>query len=101
MDLARYIRPGDGLWWSQGSAKPTVLVHALLDQADRLGPVRAFCGISWDERLPAELPDSITVSSYGALGTLRELSAQGRLTIVPCSYSALPRLFADGSLPCD
>jgi acyl-CoA hydrolase len=101
MDLARHIRPGSGLWWSQGSAEPTVLVHALLDQADRLGPVRAFCGISWDERLATGLPDSITVSSYGALGTLRGLSAQGRLTIVPCSYSALPRLFADGSLPCD
>ncbi len=101
MELARYIRPGDGLWWSQGSAEPTTLVHALLDQADRLGPVRAFCGISWNERLAAELPDSITVSSYGALGTLRGLSAQGRLAIVPCSYSALPRLFADGSLPRD
>jgi hypothetical protein len=101
IDLSRHVRPGSGIWWSQASAEPTVLVHALLDQADRLGPVRAFCGLSWDERLTTELPDSITVISYGALGALRQLSARGRLTIVPCSYSALPRLFADGSLPCD
>jgi len=101
IDLSRHIRPGSGIWWSQASAEPTVLVHALLDQADWLGPVRAFCGLSWDERLTTQLPDSITVISYGALGGLRQLSALGRLTIVPCSYSALPRLFADGSLPRD
>ncbi|MGD0067543.1 MAG: acetyl-CoA hydrolase/transferase C-terminal domain-containing protein [Streptosporangiaceae bacterium] len=101
IDLSRHIRPGDGVWWSQGSAEPTVLVHALLDQADRFAPVRAFCGLSWDERLTTSLPESVTVMSYGALGALRRLSAQGRLTVVPCSYSALPRLFADGSLPRD
>jgi len=101
IDLSRHIRPGAGIWWSQASAEPTVLVHALLDQADRLGPVRAFCGLSWDERLTTELPASITLMSYGALGSLRRLSRRGRLTVVPCSYSALPRLFADGSLPRD
>jgi acyl-CoA hydrolase len=101
IDLSRHIRPGAGIWWSQASAEPTVLVHALIDQADRLGPVRAFCGLSWDERLTTELPASITLMSYGALGSLRRLSRRGRLTVVPCSYSALPRLFADGSLPGD
>jgi len=101
IDLSRHVRPGAGVWWSQASAEPTVLVHALLDQADRLGPVRAFCGLSWDERLITALPASIEVVSYGALGALRRLSRRGRLTVVPCSYSALPRLFADGSLPCD
>ncbi|MGD0605251.1 MAG: acetyl-CoA hydrolase/transferase C-terminal domain-containing protein [Streptosporangiaceae bacterium] len=101
IDLSRHIRPGAGVWWSQASAEPTVLVHALLDQAGRLGPVRAFCGLSWDERLTTGLPENITVMSYGALGALRRLSRHGRLAIVPCSYSALPRLFADGSLPGD
>jgi acyl-CoA hydrolase len=101
IDLSRYVRPGAGIWWSQASAEPTVLVHALLEQAGQLGPVRAFCGISWDERLTTQLPDSISLLSYGALGALRRVSQAGRLTIVPCNYSALPRLFADGSLPCD
>ena len=101
IDLSRYIAGGNGVWWGQASAEPTPLVHALLDQADQLGPVRAFCGLSWDSRLTTELPASISLSSYGALGALRHLSQQGRLTVVPCSYSALPRLFADGSLPSD
>jgi acyl-CoA hydrolase len=101
IDLAPFIRPGTGIWWSQTSAEPIPLVHALLDQADRLGPVRAFCGMSWDDRLTTRLPDSVKLQSYGALGKLRSLSRHGRLEIVPCNYSALPRLFADGSLPHD
>jgi acyl-CoA hydrolase len=101
IDLSPYIGRGTGIWWSQTSAEPVPLVHALLDQADRLGPVRAFCGMSWDDRLTTQLPDSVTLQSYGALGNLRALSRDGRLEIVPCNYSALPRLFADGSLPRD
>ena len=47
IDLSRYIAGGSGVWWGQASAEPTVLVHALLDQADKIGPLRAFCGLSW------------------------------------------------------
>jgi acyl-CoA hydrolase len=101
IDLAPFIGPGTGVWWSQTSAEPVPLVHALLDQADRLGPLRAFCGMSWDDRLTTRLPGSVTLQSYGALGKLRSLSRDGRLEIIPCNYSALPRLFADGSLPHD
>jgi acyl-CoA hydrolase len=101
IDLSPFIRPGTGVWWSQTSAEPLPLVDALLDQADSLGPIRAFCGMSWNERLTTQLPRSVTLQSYGALGKLRSLSRIGRLEIVPCNYSALPRLFADGSLPHD
>jgi acyl-CoA hydrolase len=101
IDLSRYLQAGSGVWWGQASAEPTVLVHALLDQADRIGPAQAFCGLSWDDLLTRELPASITLSSYGALGALHRLSRQGRLNVVPCNYSALPRLFAEGSLPSD
>jgi acyl-CoA hydrolase len=101
IDLAPFITPGTGVWWGQTSAEPVPLVHALLDQADRLGPIRAFCGMSWDDRLTTRLPDTVTLQSYGALGKLRSLSRDGRLEVIPCNYSALPRLFADGSLPRD
>ena len=76
IDLSRYIASGSGVWWGQASAEPTVLVHALLDQADRIGPLQAFCGLSWDDRLTRELPASITLSSYGALGALHRLRRQ-------------------------
>jgi acyl-CoA hydrolase len=101
IELAAHVPPGAGIWWGQGSAEPTPLVHALLDQIDALGPHRAFCGITWDSRLTRELPAKLSLTSYAALGELRRLSQQGRLTIIPCHYSALPRLFAERLLPSD
>lgn len=101
IDLTRHVTAGSGIWWSQTSAEPTPLVHALLDQLPEIGPVRAFVGLTWDQRLTHELPPELTVVSYGGLGELRTLSKQGRLEVVPCHYSALPRLFAEGRLPSD
>jgi acyl-CoA hydrolase len=101
LDLTRWIRPGSGVWWGQASAEPEPLVNALLEQADAIGPVRAFCGLSWNERLSGGLPPSLTLLSYGALGQLRALSRAGSLQVVPCHYAALPRLFAERRLPCD
>jgi len=101
LDLSRYIRPGDGVWWGQGSAEPEPLVNLLLDQADIIGGLRVFSGLTWNERLAGPLPASLTLLSYGGLGLLRELSRQGGLEVVPCHYSSLPRLFARGLLPCD
>lgn len=101
IDLGQFVRPGTGIWWSQASAEPRPLVDALLDQVDAIGPVRAFCGLTWDRRLTRELPEALSLQSYGALGELRVLSRSGRLDVVPCNYSDLPRLFADGTLPSD
>ncbi len=101
LDLAPYIRPGDGIWWGQAGAEPEPLVNALLDQADSIGPLRAFTGLTWNERFAEAMPGSLTVLSYGGLGQLRGLSRRGSLQVVPCNYSALPRLFARGLLPGD
>lgn len=101
VDLRQFLSAGSGLWWSQTSAEPTVLVRALLDQVADIGPVRAFVGMTWDPAVGSELPEEISVLSYGGLGRLQELSAEGRLDVLACHFSALPRLFADGHLPCD
>jgi hypothetical protein len=99
LDLSRYIRPGDGVWWGQGGAEPEPLVNALLDQAGAIGPVRAFSGLTWNERLAGPLPANLVLLSYGGLGLLRKLSRRGGLEVVPCHYSSLPRMFARGLLP--
>jgi len=90
-----------GVWWGQGGAEPEPLVNAFLSQVDRIGPVRAFCGLTWNERLAGDLPDAITVLSYGGLGQLRGLSRHGLLDVVPCHYSSIPRMFERGQLPTD
>lgn len=100
-DVADFLDPGDGVWWGQGSAEPEPLVNQVLDAVDRVGPIRAFSGLTWNERLSGDLPEKLTVVSYGGLGQLRSLSRHGRLDVVPCHYSALPRMFATGQLPND
>jgi acyl-CoA hydrolase len=101
IDLAEFIRPGAGVWWGQAGAEPTPLVHALLDQVGGIGDVRAFVGLTWDARLTGEPPEELHLSSYGALGSLRRLTKHGRVDVIGSTYSALPRLFADGGLPAD
>jgi acyl-CoA hydrolase len=105
IDLRQHVSAGDGIWWGQGGAEPEPLVNALLEQVDSIGPVRAFCGLTWNSRLsgdlPASLPESLSVLSYGGLGELRVLSRHGLLGVLPCHYSAIPRMFERGLLPND
>jgi acyl-CoA hydrolase len=101
IDLRPHVRAGDGIWWSQAGAEATPLVDALLDQVGDIGRCRAFCGLTFNRRVGHELPEELTLVSYGAMGELRALSAAGRLEVVPAHYSALPRLFAERMLPGD
>ena len=101
IDLRSCVRAGDGVWWGQGAAEPEPLVDALLDQVDGIGPVRAFTGLTWNERFGGQLSHSLRMLSYGGLGELRHLDRAGQLEVVPCHYSAVPRMFARGHLPCD
>jgi acyl-CoA hydrolase len=98
VDLSRWIGPGDGVVFGQACAEPAVLVDALLDQAAGIGELRAFAGLSWDDRLAEAAPDCLRIVSYGALGSLGRVPD---LQIVPCHFSALPRLFAARALPGD
>lgn len=97
LDLRPHVRPGDGVWWSQAGAEATPLVDALLDQLPDLGPLRAFSGLTLNPRL-RDVPDGLTVTSYGAMGELRRATG---IEIVPAHYSQLPRLFAERTLPGD
>lgn len=101
IDIAQFVRPGDGVWWGQEGAEATPLVDALLDRADELGPLTAFTGVALNPRVTTQLPGSVKMTSYGALGGLRRLARSGRLDVIPCHYSALPRMFARGLLPRD
>ncbi|TXI53682.1 MAG: acetyl-CoA hydrolase/transferase family protein [Mycobacterium sp.] len=101
IDFTRFLSRGDGVWWGQAAAEPRPLVDALITQNARIGPIRTFTGLSWNDQLAVTMPDRVSMVSYGGLGELRELSRTGRLEVVPCHYSALPRMFAEHHLPCD
>lgn len=101
IDFTKFLSRGDGVWWGQAAAEPRPLVDALITQNARIGPIRAFTGLSWNDQLAVTMPERVSMVSYGGLGELRELSRTGRLEVVPCHYSALPRMFAEHHLPCD
>jgi acyl-CoA hydrolase len=101
IDFGEYLTAGDGIWWGQAAAEPRPLVDALIVQNPRIGPIRTFTGLSWNDQLAVTMPSRVSMVSYGGLGELRELSRSGRLEVVPCHYSALPRMFAERRLPCD
>jgi len=101
IDFGKYLTAGTGVWWGQAAAEPRPLVDALIAQNPRIGPIRTFTGLSWNDQLAVTMPSRVSMVSYGGLGELRELSRSGRLEVVPCHYSALPRMFAERRLPCD
>lgn len=101
VDFSGLLRRDMGVWWSQAAAEPRPLVDQLLAQAPELGPLRLFTGLSWNDQLAQAISPTDTMVSYGGLGALRELGATDQLEVVPCHYSALPRMFAEHRLPCD
>lgn len=101
IDFAEHLRANTGVWWGQAAAEPRPLVDALIKQAASIGPLRVFTGLSWNDQLALTMNDDVSMVSYGGLGELRNLSKLGRLDVVPCHYSALPRMFAEHRLPCD
>ncbi|WP_063016570.1 acetyl-CoA hydrolase/transferase family protein [Nocardia nova] len=101
VDFGGLLRRDMGVWWSQAAAEPRPLVDQLLAQAPELGPLRLFTGLSWNDQLAQAISPTDTMVSYGGLGALRELGATDQLEVVPCHYSALPRMFAEHRLPCD
>jgi acyl-CoA hydrolase len=101
IDFGKYLSRGEGVWWGQAAAEPRPLIDALTAQNARIGPIRAFTGLSWNDQLAVTMPLRVSMISYGGLGELRELSRSGRLDVVPCHYSALPKMFAEGHLPRD
>jgi acyl-CoA hydrolase len=101
IDFGKYLTAGAGVWWGQAAAEPRPLVDALIAQSPRIGPIRTFTGLSWNDQLAVTMPARMSMVSYGGLGELRELSRSGRLEVIPCHYSALPRMFAERRLPCD
>ncbi|GGL17042.1 acetyl-CoA hydrolase/transferase family protein [Nocardia jinanensis] len=101
VDFGALLPPSAGVWWSQAAAEPRPLVDLLLAQAGDLGPLRLFTGLSWNDQLAGAISPADTMVSYGGLGALRELGATDQLEVVPCHYSALPRMFAERRLPSD
>lgn len=92
MDLARWIRPGDGVVFGQACAEPQTLVEALVAQRAAYPGATLFMGVNWSGIVKPEHADHLRLTAYCGSGHNRRLADAGVLDIHPHPYSQLAAL---------
>jgi acetyl-CoA hydrolase len=100
-DLARFIRPADGIILGQACAEPQCLSAALVAQRAAFSGASVFLGVNYAGILRPEHADHLTLSSYCGAGHNRALADAGVLDIHPHPYSRLASLMRERKIPCD
>lgn len=101
LDLTQIVRAGDQLAWGNAAAEPIVLLNVLDTQCDRLGGISAFVALSLVESIRTERAGVIRFVALGGAGTNQRFQKFGALDVLPCHYSTIPSLIADGILRID
>lgn len=93
LDLRSYLRAGDGVVISQGTAEPRTLTEALLSQSDSLRDLSIFLGGgSFSGTFTPERTGGHSFVGYGGVGDHRRLIQCGAMDIIPAHVSSLPNL---------
>lgn len=100
-DIGRYLRRGDRIVWGQACGEPTTLIEKLAEHAEEIGDLSAFAATSFSKLLTPELADKVRLSSMGAIGTLRTLTAVGKLDVIPCHVSQVGPYIEQDLIGCD
>jgi acyl-CoA hydrolase len=101
LDLRPYVRAGDAIVTSQGTAEPRTLTEALIAQSTSLGSVTIFLGGgSFSGTFSPERNGGHKLLGYGAVGDHRRLIQAGVMEIIPTHVSCLPRLIGN-EIRCD
>lgn len=101
LDLAHWIRPGDGIVVGQGSGEPLTLTRSLVAQRAGFAGAQVFLGTGLADTFAPAHADHLRLRSFGALGTLRGLASAGALDVLPCHFSSVAALIASGQIRCD
>ncbi|HWI28865.1 MAG TPA: acetyl-CoA hydrolase/transferase C-terminal domain-containing protein [Stellaceae bacterium] len=96
LDLTRWIRSGDHVVVGQGCGEPLSLTEALAAQRAKLGRVRVFLGPGFAGTFAPAHADHLAFTAYAASGSNQALARAGLIDPLPCHYSELPSLFAEG-----
>jgi acyl-CoA hydrolase len=92
VELAQWIRPGDGVVFGQACAEPQTLVEALIAQRAEYSGATLFMGVNWSGTVKPEHADHLRLSAYCGAGHNRKLADAGVLDIHPHPYSRLAAL---------
>ena len=101
MDLARWIRPGDGVVFGQACAEPQTLVEALVAERPAYPGATLFMGVNWSGTVKPEHADHLRLTAYCGSGHNRALADAGVLEIHPHPYSQLGALIRAGRIRAD
>lgn len=101
LDLRQLLRPGDRIVMGQACGEPTTLIEALIDQGRDIGGLSAFIATSFSGLFTPEATDSFAMSSMGAIGALRSLTKQHKLSVIPCHVSQVGPFIEAGIIGCD
>jgi acetyl-CoA hydrolase len=98
--LRGLIRPGDVIVAGQTLGEPTALIEAVFAAVDGVPEVRLFAGMSLT-KVFTKAPPGLGLCSFVGMPPHSDLIADGRMELIPCHMSALPRMFAEGPLAVD
>ena len=101
LDLGQFLKAGDRIVWGQACGEPTTLIEALIAQGASIGNLSAFTATSFSKLLTPEAASQFALSSMGAIGTLRTLTAVGKLGIIPIHVSQVGPMIEQGIIGCD
>jgi len=101
LELARFVRPGDGIVLGQACAEPQTLSAALVAQRAAFSGAGVFLGVNYAGIVRPEHADHLTLSSYCGAGHNRALADAGVLEIHPHPYSRLAPLIRERKIACD
>lgn len=101
VDLRPFLRSGDGVVISQGTAEPQSLTEALVGQAADIGGLNIFLGGgSFSGTFTPERAGPHRFAGYGGVGDHRALIRSGAMELIPAHVSSLPFLVGQ-QIPCD
>jgi acyl-CoA hydrolase len=101
MQLAQWIRPGDGVIFGQACAEPQTLVEALVAQRADYSGATLFMGVNWSGTVKPEHADHLRLTAYCGSGHNRKLADAGVLDIHAHPYSQLAGLIRQRRIKAD
>jgi acyl-CoA hydrolase len=101
LDLAQYIRPGDGIIFQQGCGEARTLTERLVQQRAAYSGASIFFGSGFSTTFQPEHADHLSFRGIGGIGSLRKLASAGKLDPVPTHISSIEGLLREGLIRSD
>jgi acyl-CoA hydrolase len=101
LDLAQYVRPGDGVIFQQGCGEALTLGEKFVQQRAAYSGAGVFFGSGFSKTFQPEHADHLRFTGIGGIGSLRKLASAGKLDPIPCHISSIEGLLRSRTIRAD